>query len=431
MIADVSRLRCTACGHAVAVGQTEGRCPTCSGILDVEYDYGAIEAAGFEAMALQANRDLSVWRYAPLLPLADPALAPPMMLHRTPLVAAPRLAGHLGVGSVLLKDERTLPSGSLKDRSSWLGVARARELGFTDIVCASTGNAASSLAAMAASVGLSAHILVPASAPAAKLRQVTACGAEVMVMDGTYDDVFYFVNEVADEFGWYNRNCAYNPYLIEGKKTAGLELAEQIAQREIDWLAVAVGDGCTVAGIWKGLEELRRFGVVDKLPRLLAVQAAGADPLVEAFHDDGRLPPAHGADTVASAIAVGRPRNAVKALAAVRRSGGTFLAVSDEQIISAARVLPRESGFFAELGACAALAGVIRACGEGLITAPHDRVAVMLTGHGLKDDHAAEDSTRVARLPLTMSAVREHVERTHRQRLVTRSTALTSGARLV
>jgi threonine synthase len=408
MIADVTGLRCTECARTVAVGETEDRCPTCRGILDLEYDYEAIAAAGFGAAALRADGDTSVWRYAPLLPLADPLLAPPLGLHRTPLVPAPRLAAHLGVADVLVKDERTLPSGSLKDRGSWLGVARARELGRQHIVCSSTGNAASSLAAMAASAGIAAHILVPGSTPAAKLRQVTVCDADVMVMDGTYDEVFYFVNDVADEFGWYNRNCAYNPYLIEGKKTAGLELAEQIGERSVDWLAVAVGDGCTVAGIWKGLEELRRFGVIERLPKVLAVQAAGADPLVEAFHDGDRLPPDHGAETIANAIAVGRPRNACKALAAVHRSGGTFVGVADEEIVAAARLLPAHSGLFAELGASASLAGVLRARADGLI-GPRDTVVLMLTGHGLKDDGVAGGPTTFEHLPLTMAAVHEHV----------------------
>src|SRR5262249_21022984 len=254
-----------------------------------------------------------------------------------------------------------LPTGSFKDRASAVGAAKAVELGFETICCASTGNAASSLAGFAANLGLRAYIFVPAHAPEGKIAQLRLFKSNVLLVEGTYDEAYYLCQQAADTFNWYNRNCAINPYLIEGKKTAGLEAAEQLAGRIPDWVTVAVGDGCTIAGIWKGFVEMKRLGFIDKLPRMLGVQARGAQPIFEAFHAGDEKPRPRRAETLADSIAVGQPRNQTKALRAVRASGGQIVSVEDGEILEAMYELARSTGVFGEPAGVTAVAGLLRA----------------------------------------------------------------------
>ncbi|SDZ48490.1 L-threonine synthase [Asanoa ishikariensis] len=323
--------------------------------------------------------------YRAQLPLpAAPRALPAGYLRATPLLPAPRLAAALGVGELLIKDESRNPTGSLKDRSSALAVELAVYGGFTDVACASTGNAASSLAGACAVAGLTARIFVPVGTPAGKLAQLAAFGARVMLVRGSYDDAYYLCEDAAKEFGWYDRNCAVNPYLMEGKKTCGLELADELGDAPADWVSVAVGDGCTVAAIGKGLAE----GGHGTTTRLLAVQPAGAAPIVDAFAAGReRIEPVR-AHTVADSVSVGRPRNAVKALRAVRASGGAFRSVDDAAILDAVRLLGEHAGVFAEPGAAAGIAAIRQARADGLI-GPHDRVVHVVTGSGLKTASAA------------------------------------------
>jgi threonine synthase len=215
--------------------------------------------------------------------------------------------------------------------------------------------------------------------------------------------------DASREFGWFNRNCAINPFLVEGKKTCGLEIGEQLADDPPDWVAVSIGDGCTIAGIWKGLKEMHHFGVLRRLPRLLGVQAAGASPIDRAFHRGGEQVEPEIATTMADSIAVGQPRNAVKALRAVRESHGTIVTVDDDAILEAMRLLASKSGVFGEPAGVAAFAG-IRAGVASAAIAPTDRVLHVLTGNGLKDVRAAFRATGEARrIPVSLDAVREVV----------------------
>ncbi|MCM3875924.1 MAG: pyridoxal-phosphate dependent enzyme, partial [Thermoanaerobaculia bacterium] len=283
----VTGLRCVLCSAVYAHGEVEYTCPRCGieGILDVEYDAGRI-GKGFSRRTLESDRDLSLWRYRALLPIPDDAAAlppPRIQVGFTPVVEAPALAVELGLGALLVKDDGRNPTASFKDRASSVGVTRARWLGRNEITCSSTGNAASSLAGFAAEAGMKAFIFVPASAPEAKVAQLLVYGAKVFLVEGPYEDAFRVCQAAVLEFGWYNRNCAINPYLVEGKKTCGLEIAEQMRERLPDVVTVALGDGCTTAGIWKGLVEMKTHGIIDRLPRILAVQAEGAAPLAKTF----------------------------------------------------------------------------------------------------------------------------------------------------
>lgn len=357
--------------------------------MDVVYAAGAAAAMAGRL----SGRPRDQWRYTELLPLPEGCPLPPLQVGWTPVVEAPRLARAVGVRRLLLKDDGRNPSASLKDRPSALAVAMAMAVRADRIACASTGNAASSLACHAAAAGIPATIFVPARAPAPKVAQLRAFGATVLRVDADYDRTWELCAAVVDEMArrgqerWFNRNCAVNPYLVEGKKTVTLELAEQLGPQPPDWVSLSVGDGCTVAGAVKGLEQAHEAGLIARIPRVLAVQAAGAAPLVRAAREGGAPRQDH-ADTLADSIAVGVPRNPDKALLSVARNGGAWVTVTDAEILAAIAEGAALSGVFAEPAAAAALAGVRAALREGILEESAS-VAVIVSGNGLKDPSAA------------------------------------------
>lgn len=386
-------LRCIHCGREYGVDELDYYCISCGyhdGILDVVYDY---ESMGKELnpSTIAKNTDLSMWRYLPLLPVADSTLIPHLQVGWTPLYEAPRVARELGVRRCWVKDEGRNPTASFKDRASAMGVVKALEKKASQITCASTGNAASSLAGFSAAAGIAATIFVPSRAPEAKVAQLLVYGAQVFSVEGTYDEAWELCMQASAEFGWYNRNCAINPYLIEGKKTVALELAEQFMTLTPgsfpDWVVVSVGDGCTIGGVWKGLREMHILGFIPRLPKVLGVQAEGCKPFLTAWRADGKLNPCD-ADTLADSIAVGHPRNFVKGMRAVTESGGAFISVTDQEILDAIPMLARKAGVFGEPAGVAGAAGVRRAVKTGVIDSS-ESVAIIVTGNGLKDIQSA------------------------------------------
>ncbi|MCA9556358.1 MAG: threonine synthase, partial [Myxococcales bacterium] len=316
--------------------------------------------ARFTVDDLRADPRRDVRRYLPLMPVDPQGPLTPLTVGWTPLVNARRLAKDLGVRQLWLKDDSRNPTGSFKDRASFVGVARAAAGRHTVVAAASTGNAATSLAGLAASMGLVSHIFVPATAPEAKVTQLLIYGAKVFLIDADYDTTYDICQQAVARFGWYDRSAAANPYLVEGKKTCGLEIAEQLQDDLPDWVVMSVGDGCSLAGTYKGLAEMKRMGLVDRVPRMLAVQAEGAAPLTAAFkagtEDVARIE----ARTCADSINVGMPRNPLKALRAVRDSGGAFVNVSDEAILDFIPRTARGSGVFGEPAAVTAVASGCR-----------------------------------------------------------------------
>ena len=385
----ILRLKCVLCGAEYAPDEVLYVCPKHGdeGIVDVLYDYDLI-ATQLTKGGLARNHDYSIWRYAPLLPVAEDSPRPPLQVGWTPLYHAQRLGDKLGLRHLYLKDDGRNPTASFKDRASAVGVVKAQELGYEIITCASTGNAASSLAGLAASVGLRSVIFVPERAPQAKVAQLLIFGARVIMVRGTYDEAFDLCLEAAREYGWYSRNTAYNPYLSEGKKTASLELCEQLEWQPPDRIFVSVGDGCIMGGLWKGLRDLRALDFIERMPQLIGVQAQGAAPLVRAWEEGSEeivplLP-----DTLADSIAVGLPRDRVKALRAVCESQGQYVAVEDEEILEAMRLLGREAAIFAEPAGAAGFAGLQKLVRQGEIDS-EERIAVLVTGNGLKDVDSA------------------------------------------
>jgi threonine synthase len=386
MTAALSGLVCMRCGRRWRRG-LDGPCPRCGpeGVLDVEFDLRQARRTMTRRALESRPRDL--WRYRELLPVPEGAPRPPAHVGWTPIMSAPRLAEWVGLRVLLVKDEGRNPTASFKDRASAIGVARAAARRARVVACASTGNAASSLAGAAASLGLRAVIFVPEFAPEPKVAQLLVFGARVIRVRGTYDETWELCQRACQAYGWYNRNAAVNPSLVEGKKTCGLEIAEQMGREVPDWVAVSVGDGCTLAGTWKGLAEMHALGFSPRRPRMLGVQAEGARPLVDAFRAGADLVPGP-AQTIADSICVGHPRNWRKALRAVRESGGALLAVSDDAILEAMRETGRRAGVFGEPAGVAGLAGLRAAVREGLV-GRHESALAIVTGSGLKDVRTA------------------------------------------
>jgi threonine synthase len=390
---NVTGFRCVLCDRRLRADFNGYTCPDCGdeGILDVEYDYDRV-ASDFNVDTLAANPRTDIWRYQALLPARPPEPWPGLPVGNTPLIAATRLGEHVSMSDLWIKHDGLLPTGSLKDRASALAVAQALERGVSIVAGASTGNAASSMAGLAAPTPLRTVIFVPASAPAPKLAQLRTYGAQVVAVGGSYDQAFDLCLSATRRFGWYSRNTAYNPVLSEGKKTVAFEVVEQLGWRPPDWIAVSVGDGCIVGGVGKGLGDLHHLGLMDRRPRVLGVQAEGSSAIYQAWKAGQKTAAPVSPDTLADSISVGQPRDAVKALAAVRDTDGQFVTVTDEAILDAGHLLGRYAGIFAEPAAATALAGVLALRQRGDI-APDDRVAVLVTGNGLKDPQTTAQGT--------------------------------------
>ena len=378
---NVKCARCVKCGKEYEATANITNC-SCGGILDIIYDYDYIKA-NLTKEKLAARDDRSMWRYRELLPIEETTENTPLRVGWSPLYEADRLAKELGIGKLWIKDDGQNPTASLKDRASAMAVAKAKEAGAKVIACSSTGNAASSLAGNAAAAGIKTYIFVPSRAPKGKVAQLMTFGATVVSVQGSYEDTFNLSKAAIDKWGWYNRNAAINPYLSEGKKTVGLEIMEQLGWEVPDFIAISVGDGCTIAGLWKGLKDLYAIGFIDKLPRLISAQAEGCCPLNRAIANNEEWYPME-ENTLADSIAVGVPRNADKALMAIKESNGIVVNVSDAEIMAAQKLLGKTCGVFGEPAGVTGTAGIKKLCEEGKL--PKDaKIVSVVTGNGLKD----------------------------------------------
>ena len=388
----LTSLRCTVCAAAYASEPGRYVCDRCGdvGTLDAGYDYAAISAVLTPA-SLAADGERSMWRYRPLLPVDAGTAVSRLGVGWTPLTEAERLARRWGVGRLWIKDEGRQPTASLKDRASAVALARAAQEGAETVTTASTGNAAAALAGLAAGTGQTAVIFVPDTAPEAKVAQLLAYGAFVMLVEGTYDEAFRLCQETVDRFGWYNRNTGINPYVGEGKKTVALEIAEQLGWEAPDAVFVSVGDGSIIGGVHKGFRDALTLGWIDRMPRIYGVQAAGSAYLAEAWLDgvDVATKPPVSADTAADSISADLPRDRVKAMAAVVDTGGAWVVVDDDAILEMIPTVSADSGVFPEPAAAAAFAGLAEVAGGSQGSVPEagnlDRVVVISTGSGLKD----------------------------------------------
>ncbi len=389
MNAYVKQYRCTLCNQVFSPEMIQYTCPNCGekGILDVEYDYEAMKKIVTRSY-FEDNHDYSMWRYAPMMTIDTTHIHEMLKIGWTPLYKSNQLAKKIGLKSLYIKDEGLNPSASLKDRASGVAVLKAIEEKATIISCSSTGNAASSLAASAARMGLKTVIFVPKRAPIGKLTQLMIYGSNLICVDGDYKSAFNLSKEAIDHYGWYNRNAAINPHLVEGKKTAALEIAEQLDFKLTDWVAVSVGDGCTIAGVYKGFYDLVQLGLIPKIPKLLGVQSSGCSPFVKAARLNKPLEEAEEL-TIADSISVGIPRNPIKAMRAVKDSKGAWIEVTDAHILRSMKMLGSLEGIFGEPAGVTALSGVEQALIDKIIKRD-ETVTVIMTGNGLKDPNNAQ-----------------------------------------
>lgn len=384
--------QCFACATKQAADFDGFLCPACGGNLDITYDYAAA--------AEQIGQDFrtgggDIFCFAPLLPINKLDTPFPLKVGGTPLYAAPRLGESLGLRHLYLKDDSSNPSASIKDRASAVTVRRAMDIGATTVSVASTGNAGSSIACLAAALGLRAVIFVPAAAPAAKLTQSLCFGARVLAVKGNYDDAFDLCLAASDEFGWFNRSTGYNAFTREGKKTCAYEIWQALGGRAPDRVVVATGDGNCLSAMWKGWCDLHALGCIDRLPK---IDCAQSNMSAAISHTVDRLREANDphvdwsqvvldevkATTVADSIAVDRPRDGLAAVQAIIDSGGEVVTVADEEILAAIPAMARTTGVFAEPAAATSLAAVKQMVGEGKIEA-NELVVCLVSGSGLKD----------------------------------------------
>jgi threonine synthase len=394
--------RCSLCGEQYSPSEITYTCPKDGGNLDVLLDYDAIKGK-YKAEDILSRNDPSLWRFLPLLPVQEPPgeATPLHVVGGTPVFKLTRLAKKLNMQNLWLKDESRNPTASFKDRASAIVVTRAQEIGAQVVVTASTGNAGAALAGMAAAVGHKAIIFAPKSAPPAKVAQLLVFGAKVILVDGTYDDAFDLTVSASNEFGWYCRNTGYNPFTVEGKKTAAFEIWQWWQEAHAKWhdefgvdldhspltVFVSVGDGNIISGIHKGFKDLHRLGWLPRIPRIVGVQAEGSAAISNAFHGNSETVTPVSAKTIADSISVDLPRDGVRAIRAAKETDGTYVNVSDAEILNAIAELGK-AGVFAEPAGATAYAGLVKAAASGWVGG-EDPVLVLNTGNGLKDVRAA------------------------------------------
>jgi len=391
---------CIACGKAQAVDFAGFTCPACGENLEITYDYAHIRET------FVPNYD-----YAPF----------PLKVGRTALIAAPRLGKSLGLKNLYLKDETSNPSASTKDRATAIALQRAIDVGAKTISVASTGNAGSSLACLAAALDMRAIVFVPESAPVAKLTQALAFGATVLAVRGNYDDAFDLCLKASDEFGWFNRSTGYNPFTREGKKTCAYEIWEDLGRIVPDRVVVSSGDGNLLSGMWKGWRDLHAAGLIGRLPKIDCAQSENSAAIcttVRRLRDQGDTNPDWSkvvvdqvnATTVADSISVNRPRDGLAAVKGVLQSGGEAVTVPDKKILAAIPEIARNTGVFAEPAAAAPWAAVQQMAENNTIDSD-ELVVCLVSGSGLKD--VANAATAVGN-PMTVDptteAVREVLE---------------------
>ncbi len=387
---------CIECGRSYAVESGRYLCDDCApkqsadqplrGQLEVQISGDApADWEALKGLAGNPRLDLSVPEadVRGLLPVPK-GFFPPIPVGNTPLWEPRRLREELGLEGLFLKDDTANPTGSLKDRASYLVAAFAAQHGLKDIIVASTGNAGSSMAGVAAAAGLNVRLYLPSSAPQAKIVQAMQYGANVIKVEGTYDDAFDQSLAYVTEHGGLSRNTAHNPLTVEGKKTVSLEIFRQLRASMPDVVYVPTGDGVIISGVFKGFEDLVTLGLADKVPEVVCVQADGSAALTRALASGGFGVP-EAAHTIADSISVDVPRGGLFALGRLQKHSGRCVTVSDDAIVSAQRRLSSSSGLFAEPAAAAAFAGLLADKDAGRGPGKKDRAVVLLTGNGLKD----------------------------------------------
>ncbi len=395
-------LECIACHRKYPETEVIYTC-TCGGLLDVVYDYSDIQITKKDLKV-----PLSVWKYRALLPVGREPVS--LKEGGTPLYRVERLARDVGMKEIYVKHEGMNPTGSFKDRGMTVGVTKALELKMKTVACASTGNTSASLAVYGARAGVPAVVLLPSGKVAlGKLAQALMHGAKVLSIRGNFDDALKLVRDLCDREGFYLLNSV-NPYRLEGQKTIAFEIADQLGWEAPDRLILPVGNAGNITAIYKGFKELAILGLVDSVPKMTGIQAEGACPIVAAIKNNkSAITPEERPETVATAIRIGNPVNAAKALTAIRESGGTAETVSDEEIIRAQHELASLEGIGVEPASASSIAGLRKLVGLGVID-NDEKVVCVTTGHLLKDsEHVLNVCPKPIEIDATIEAVRKAV----------------------
>ncbi len=404
-------MRCIECGKSHDMDRPVFACTSCGNLLEIQMDVK--EAAKRLENSDFARRPLSVWKYRELMPIGPKSDVVSLREGGTPLFECRRLAKRLGLRTLHVKFDGMNPTGSFKDRGMTVGVTKAKELGMKTVTCASTGNTSASLAAYAGVAGLRCVVLIPEGKVAlGKLAQAMMHGSTVVSIKGNFDQALEMVMKSSETLGMYVLNSV-NPFRIEGQKTAAFEVCDQLGGRAPDCLYIPVGNGGNSAAYWKGFSEYESLGKVKGHPKIRGIQAQGAAPIASMFAEStDRYVPVKHPDTVATAIRIGNPANWKKTIRAIRNSGGTASTVTDEEILSAQKLLAVHEGIFAEPAGAAALAGLVKDVEMGAVAKASEIVCVS-TGHGLKDpDIAISQSSRPRTIEPSMSALERLVKET-------------------
>ena len=398
--------KCMNCGREFGADEIIYFCSKCGDLLEIKYYPDEI------ARKLRASdwekAPLSVWRYRDFMPIDDFSKIVTLNEGGTGLHLCQRLGKHLGINQLYIKNEGENPTGSFKDRGMTVGVTKAVELGAKSVICASTGNTSASLAAYAAKAGLDCAVLIPSGKIAyGKLAQAMIHGARVIQVRGNFDQALDFVLELSEKHKTIYLLNSINPFRIEGQKSLGFEICDQLNRKPPDRLVVPVGNAGNISAIWKGFTEYHEFGLVKSLPRMTGIQAAGAAPIAQAIKNGSdTIVPVVKPDTVATAIRIGAPVSWKKALIAIRESDGTAESVSDKEILDAQKMLAQIEGIFVEPASASSIAGLKKLVENGEVDSD-ERVVCVTTGHGLKDPDIA---VKMGEKPIEVEAQMEAIE---------------------
>jgi len=399
------RYECIECGARFGIKEKLYVCPRCKGLLEIEFDPSEIEEK-LDRKRLK-TQPLSVWKYRAFMPILDDSKIVTLSEGGTPLYKCDSLAKKVGVRELYVKYEGANPTGSFKDRGMTVGVTKALEFGAKIVACASTGNTSASLAAYAAKAGLKCVVLLPSGKVAlGKLAQAIMHGAQVIGVRGNFDEALDIVRRICEERGDIYLLNSVNPFRPQGQKSIGFEIADQLGFKAPDRVVVPMGNCANIWAIYKGFKEFDAMKVTEGIPMMTGIQATGAMPIVDAFKRGlQKFVPVKKPETIATAIRIGNPVNGPKAIRAIRASRGTAEAVTDEEIISAQKMLARLEGIGVEAASASTIAGLKKLVDQGVVDVD-ERVVCVATGHVLKDP---EEAVNVSEVPVEAPAIYEEI----------------------
>jgi len=396
---------CINCGTKYDINDIVYFCRKCGDILEVKYDFAELSQKLDKSN--WRNVPLSVWRYKDFMPIEDVSKIVSLNEGGTGLHSCHKLGKKLGLMQLYVKNEGENPTGSFKDRGMTVGVSKANELGARNVICASTGNTSASLAAYAAKAGMNCTVLIPSGKIAyGKLSQAMIYGAKVLQVRGNFDQSLDFVFKLAEKHPSIYLLNSINPFRVEGQKSLGFEICDQLDGEAPDRIVVPVGNAGNISAIWKGFSEYRKLGFIEKVPKMTGIQAAGSAPIAQMIKTgSNEMVPVKSPETLATAIRIGAPVSWKKAVNAIRDSGGTAETVTDDEILAAQKLLARVEGMFVEPASASSIAGLIKLVNIGIIQ-KDERVVCVTTGHGLKDpDTAVKMSEKPIEVDAEMAAI--------------------------